>query len=510
MEGGTKMSKESTLTREELQKELKDVIRALGLYSNGSKPEYNTLYSALSQRFPLYTDESIPAATKQHMIEHNTCACADDKHVYLDTDRLKVMLDKAREEMGESFIADATHYYYDIKSLIVHEYTHILMRHLKRLQKFQKQSGNAKNIRTFQLACEIEANRGYQMEQTSNIYKMGVTEKAFPEVRGVYGLRNVYEVLKEHFGNDIDEQMEDNGAQDKGDDEGKSENIESSLSEAQKELLDKFKDDFEEQERQASSEASQSELEQEENETGQETSTSKGDNDVEESLDDIEVEDNDEAYDVLLKVSRKTLKGDLLRDLSTLKGIISGSNVSIGREKTYSRPSRREASDGLMKKGSKRGKHHAPTVLIGMDSSGSMNSTTMQEVMATVSQIIKATGKSMKGSYICEHDSFIKHLSPLYKYEDVVKGYRANGGNDFNALLRTALNCGVEVVINVGDGYDDLTDEDIMEQAKARGLHWVDVIINNTVAKCQIEELVRGEERQFGSNYIGRTILKIK
>lgn len=498
------MSKEFDIELDTIKRAVERAASRLGLYIDGKEPSNKTLYSALSARFPLYTDDNIPSAVKQHLKQVDTCACADDKHIYLSSSQLLDILKRA----SESIEIDKYCVLEDVESLIVHEYTHILMQHLRQLNKFQRQSKNAKNAKTFSLACEIEANRGYCIRRGSNIYKMGVTEDAFPEVQGVYGLHNIYEALKKAHKDDIDEHMnsqkQQGGKSDEGDEDSedsKEESKQSSLNEAQKQALDRLKKEFDEQEEEAKKLPDESDDESEE---GGENAIAGGGANREEAY------TGQNAEKLLRAYNSKQNQTIIKQDLSRLKGILSGSDVSVGRQKTYSRPSRRDGEGNLMKKGVKKGHHNAPKVLIGMDSSGSMECTTMQQVLNSISDIIKATGREMKGSYICEHDHMIRHLEPLYKYKEVVKYYRADGGNDFNALLRTALNTGVECVINVGDGWDELSDRVLMKQAKARNIKWFDVIISNRVEKFEIEQIVEREEGYFGDDYIGRTVLKLR
>ena len=488
----------------DIEKALDKAANELGLYIDGKEPVNKTLYSMLSKRYPIFTGSNIPAAAKQNLLENDTCACADASHVYLDLEQYKKVIEDASED--RNIYADSEHIRADLCDLIIHEYTHILMQHLRKICKFNKQSKNAKNMRTFSLACEIEANRGYDMRTWANIYAMGVTESAFPEVRGVYGLQNIYKKLKEKYGDDIDEYMNEQEQQQEGCEEGEEEstNKSSKLSEKQKELLDKFKEDFEQQEKQAKEMQKSMPSESDEDaEEGEGASISGGGSGSTE-------EDYMGAYEALKAYTSKHNQEQIKQDLSKLKGILSGSDVSIGRQKSYSRPPRRDCEGNLMKKGVKKGHHKAPRILIGMDSSGSMQSTTMKQVLNAISDIIKATGREMQGSYICEHDCYVKHLSPLHEYQKVVAGYRPDGGNNFNALLRAALSNDVQAVINVGDGWDDLSDPALMAQAKSKGLKWVDVIISDRVEKFEIEAISKREARYFGDDYIGRTILKLK
>lgn len=492
------------ITVEEVKNGIEEAVDKLGLYFGDKEPKHKGLYSILSNRYPLFIDDAIPKATMEHIKQAHTCACADGNHIYLSSEALADMLNGAEaagKEISRYKLAA------DVQDLVIHEYTHIIMEHLKKINRFQSQSGNANNVKTFSLACEIEANRGYNISLYSDIYKMGVTEQAFPEVNGVYGLHNIYEVLKKYYGNEIDEHMNKQKEDKKSTEEGEQEQQEQSggkLSQEQKKLLDQYKEEFDQQEEEAKQlEKGNSECDGEGDSEGGGMSISGGGTGTSEGP--------SSPVEALRAYNKRHNQELLKADLSKLKGILSGADVSRGIEKTYSRPARRDSEAGLMKKGTKKGPHNAPRMLIGMDSSGSMSSTTMQQVLNTISDIIKVTGRSMKGSYICEHDCYVKNMSPLYEYKKVIAKYDPDGGNCFDELLRAGIEKNVQCIINVGDGWDYFNERTLMKQAKKLGIKWFDVIINDRVEKWEIEQIVERELKHFGEDdYIGRTVLKIK
>lgn len=116
-------------------------------------------------------------------------------------------------------------------------------------------------------------------------------------------------------------------------------------------------------------------------------------------------------------VYRKWQKVNIKKELKKLKGLIRG-EISKNKEKTYARPSRRATSStGLIKKGVKYEKSYSPKVLIALDSSGSMNGTTMKQVACAIENIFKDLGKPKEGSYICVHESYVSNIEPMRKWK---------------------------------------------------------------------------------------------
>lgn len=496
------MAERKTVELAEIEAKLEDAIRTMKLYCNGKAPARGTgMYSILSKKYPLYTDSNVPPAAMLNMRSHHTPACADSGHVYFSSEMFKELweigINSNEEPIAGKMGADMCE---SIQALIIHEYTHIVMEHVKRLKTFMKRSKNAKNIQTYTLACEIEANRGWAMPVYSYVYKVGVTEDTFPECKGVYGLTNIYNVLKKRHGDDVDNHANSApGKQEEGEEEGskKPSPKPSSLSEKQKEAIEQMVQK-QHTEQLMGAEGNDSE-------EGEETEgvSISGGGDEEEK----EYKTSQEAVEAF---NKRFMEREMKADLSALKGVISGEDIAISRVKTYSRPARREGENGLMRKGVKKGAHNAPRILIGLDCSGSMDSTSMSDVMSTCASIIRVTGTKMAGSYICTHDTQVSNVRPLHEWESVIRMFHPYGGNSFNRLLMEALKLDVDVVINLGDGFDTIMDTSLLKKAKDKRLKWVDVIVNSDVSKEKLLSYLDSEEEHLGDLRMQRKTLKVK
>lgn len=490
-----------TIDLDEIKAKLDTVVNSMRIYCNGKAPRHGSgMYSILSKKFPLYTDSNVPPAAMLNMRSHHTPACADNGHVYFSSEMFKELWEEGLNgtegptpgELGGDDVRES------IMTLLIHEYTHLVMEHWQRLKTFAKRSKNAKNINTYTLACEIEANRGWGMPVYSYTYRIGVTEETFPECKGVYGLTNIYNVLKKKHGDDVDNyanQASGGGGEGKKEEGQKSSSKPSSLSDKQKEALDKL--------------AKQHHAEQlmgnkNDSEEGEEGTSISGGMGKEEEK---EYETSKQAIEAF---NKRFVEQEIKADLSALKGVISGEDIAISRVKTYSRPARREGENGLMRKGVKKGAHNAPRILIGLDCSGSMNSTSMSDVMSTCASIIRVTGTKMSGSYICTHDTQVSNIRPLREWETVIRKFYPCGGNSFNRLLMEALKLDVDVVINLGDGFDTIMDTSLLRKAKDRHLQWVDVIVNSEVTKEKLFAYLDGEEEHLGDLRMPRKTLKVK
>lgn len=508
------MTEQKTVSLAEIRVKLEKVAKDLHLYINGQSPVGGTgMYSILSKRYPLYSDENVPPAEMRHLLSHHTPACADDDHVYFSSEMFKELWEEGLNS-NEEPVAGKTSIdmLESIQALIVHEYTHIVMEHLKRLKTFMKKSKNARNIHTYTLACEIEANRGWRMPMNSYVYQVGVTDDAFPECKGISGLTNIYNVLKKKHGNAIEkaanaasEQEEDGtgGDDDGGGEEEKSSSQpssqSSSLSDEQKKAIEKMAQEHSTERLMVKKRDNSRE------EEDLEDASIAGGGDEE-----APVKEYKSAWEAIQAFKDRYLQKEIDKDLSALKGVLTGEDIAISKVKTYSRPARRDGENGLMRKGAKRGKHNAPRVLVGLDCSGSMDCTSMSDVMSTCASIIKVTGTKMSGSYICTHDERVGNMAPLQEWESVIRRFDPYGGNNFDDLLREALRLNVEMVIDLGDGYDTIKDTYLLAEAKKRRLKWVDVIVNSDVSKEKLLAYLDSEEAYLGDLRMQRKILKIK
>lgn len=464
------------------------------------------MYAPLVKRCPIRTGDEVPKRVKQGLDAHQTCACTDSNIVYVDFDNAKTMFSKAREVASKGTDSLVTNHQAEVnyKTALVHEYTHIIMQHVDKGIKFVRANGD-KNYPIFALACDIEANRGWGIEKDSDLYQIAVTDDYYPECKEVYGLMNIYRTLKKFYGDEIldDYKSKDDEQKDEGegeeDDSGQGEADEKR--EARKKALQRavpsmesMKEEIEQKSSMMTEEELDKNLEQFDENNPNALGRGEG-----ETPDDVTPYSKLEAqYDA--DVKRKTE-----RAIEQLKGLVRGSQIK-SRVKTYSRQSRKDSPDGLIRKGVKNKKALAPRILVAMDSSGSMCSTEVTPIATSIGTIAKMLGRT-KGSYICEHEGHVKNVNPLSKWEDVVKHYYPDGDNDFDEVLEKAIELDVEVVINVGDGYARFYDENVMKTAHQKKIKWVDVQVCGDIDT--LKRVIDEDARRHGKNFIGREILKV-
>lgn len=515
-----------------VKKALHGIIKNYGIKTldNTLEEDDTSIYSFISREMPLICDERIPPRIVYMMSKVGTCSCTNGRNVFFSSELFVKMMEEMADHLSKRYATtgigrayDKTSYpyldlYQDIQNILFHEYTHILCRHSNRLERFVNSSKNDKHIETYRMAQEIEANRGHCICKGNLSYDIAVTEDAFPETKGVVGLNNIYEVLLRTYGNGI-ESVASGKSSSKGS-SGKK------LSEEQKEAIRRTVsgNDGKENNQQsgstgtkngdgegekAASGSPENKYEEPKNHDGEDGEESEGKSasygglGTTVNLPPIHDIDELSVSDIISRERQRVMKKFFDGQKLKLKGMLSGADIAVGREQTYSRPSRKDYSGNgnLMLKGSKRGKVKSPKVLIAMDSSGSMDGTTSAEVLNSIDALLKVIGKSSKGSWVCMHDNRVSEPLPLHRYKEVVSKFAAEGGNNFNEVLKVANKLGVDLVLNVGDGYDIITDWEEINKANKRGLRWVDVIIVEECKTSVSENMMQHERRSYINDY---------
>lgn len=184
------------------------------------------------------------------------------------------------------------------------------------------------------------------------------------------------------------------------------------------------------------------------------------------------------TVDDLLTEANHQYKPDIVaKALAHIKGSIVG-RVARERVSTYSRQSRKDSSDGLLKKGTKRGSKSMPKILVALDKSGSMSSTTTGQATEALAKIFEVTGRPTQGCWICLHDGKVKDVRPFKQWKSLVRSFWPSGGNDFSDVVRQANRLGVDVVLNVGDGGDRVCrDPKATKEFAKAGRRWIDINI---------------------------------
>lgn len=511
-------------------------------------------YAPLMDRFPIRYDEQIPKATMRDIIAHNTCACADENNVYLSTSEFAKVMNEfidEHEKYGGTRGAYALDIIVNLTSLIAHEYMHILCQH--------KRIGNRMKFHTelerdvFLIATDVEVNRGHMVEPMSAIYQHGATDDRFPETKPCKFLPEIYATLlknankKKKEYQEMAKQIKDMQMAMEGGKGGNSSGTSSKKGKENESAQNQGKVSEQNGDNNGKNNAKNTV-----NGTGLEN---KGENDPESQAMDLTEEQikksieqankicknvvkeqseeggNEYAFGLeaaateydptltpqqnLEKTYRRWEKVNVKKELKKLKGLIRG-DISKKKEKTYARPSRRAISGaGLIKKGVKNEKSYSPKILIALDSSGSMNGTTMKQVACAIENIFKDLGKPKVGSYICMHESYVSDVTPMRNWKKVVEAYRPSGGNCFEKVVEKANELKVDVVLNVGDGQDccrrhDDENNPCDEFTNAKR-QWFDVLVS---PKCEYScyERERSYDKSRGFDreaiYLGDKIIE--
>lgn len=469
----TKNATEEELTEavEKVDNWCKDRIHGvIDLYFKSIDSPYNYLI----REYPILVDDELPPAYVAALINAESPAMFTGDYVAVSTKLVaKTVIEGAliRAEKVAMVGISGSGLTDEILTIIAHEYTHALYNHTVLRQRFHKKT-KGKDDKTFMLACEIQANRGVYVNKTSLVYELGVTEEKFikdvPDIAAAKTLDNIYIALKNVYKDKIE-----NNQQGKGKEDNKDENQSNKQGQQQSKSGSQSEENKQNQgDRQQSKQ--QSGNQSEENEAGKEL------NDVQQkALDSLykqeekkgtssgflhdysedEVEDDSEkdARTLLKEYNQRVETAKIKKSLLKLRAVLKG-DLSKGKVPTYSRPSRRASDNNLFKKGKKNDARFNPSILLALDSSGSMSSTTIKQVTEATIDIIKALGRNISNCYICLHDGKVYNLQKLKDYEEALKTYRPSGGNNFLRVYQKAVELNCDVVLNVGDGLDNIED----------------------------------------------------
>ena len=494
------------VTREDVKYALDNAVRQV------SKSGY---YTPLVERFPIVIGDDMSPATLRKLRAHQSPACTDNVNVYVDLEGLVTTITEAMELRKKKLgitdfgIADIVN---EIKTIIYHEYTHIICQHVRQGQAHSRTT-KRQNVKTFMTACEIEANRGYGIDHMTGTYLMAVTDEHFPETKKDKFLSQIYETLKNRHGDDIEktkqndekEDAEKNEESDEGENEQTQEQApernETASEGSESENADSEPNDEEDGEQEAQEEQNEDGLSKEQKsaiqrmletdmDIAEERMVSEDmlphDEDDSSMNDDILNElglggGDEEFLDLSPKgkleyIHAKWKAKNLEKELDKVRGIVKGT-LSKDRIGTYSRQSRKQSTDGLMMKGHKRATRSLPKILLAMDSSGSMHSATMKDVASAIADIFETCGRPTEGCFICKHTHHVSDVLPMKRWKEVANSFYADGGNDFSKVMELAMKLKVDVVLNVGDGQDYCTaisNRELGNSFADSGIKWFD------------------------------------
>lgn len=406
-------------------------------------------YNYLIREYPILVDDELPPAYVAALINAESPAMFTGDYVAVSTKLVaKTVIEGAliRAEKVAMVRISGSGLTDEILTIIAHEYTHALYNHGVLRQRFHKRT-KGKDDKTFMLACEIQANRGVYVNKTSLVYELGVTEEKFikdvPDIATAKTLDNIYIALKNVYkdkieknnnkeGNKDENQSNKQGQQQQSGSQSEESETGKELNSVQQKVLDRL---FKQEEKKGTSSGFLHDY----------------------SEDEVEDDSEKDARTLLEEYSQRVEAAKIKKSLLKLRAVLKG-DLSKGKVPTYSRPSRRASDNNLFKRGKKNDARFNPSILLALDSSGSMSSTTIKQVTEATVDIIKALGRDISNCYICLHDGKVYNLQKLKDYEEVLKTYQPNGGNNFLRVYQKAVELNCDVVLNVGDGLDSIED----------------------------------------------------
>lgn len=515
-------------------------------------------YAPLMDRFPIRYDEQIPKATMRDIESYQTCACADENNVYLSTAKFAEIMNEfidefesggagmTRRECGLDLIANIT-------ALIAHEYMHILCQHMQISKRMKLHTELERD--TLLVAADIEVNRGHMIEEWTAVYQHGATDTRFPETKPCKFLPEIYATLLKNAKNNMEkiqemaEQIKDmkmsmnSGKSGKSTSSSSTKGKENANVQNQGQVPEPNANDNGKDNEKNSTTGTGLENKKEDGNKAESQMMTLTEEQIKKSIEEankvcnsvVKERSQDDGneyafgleaaateYDPTLtpqqnleKAYKRWEKVNVKKELKKLKGLIRG-EISKNKEKTYARPSRRATpGSGLIKKGVKNEKSYSPKILIALDSSGSMNGTTMKQVACAIENIFKDLGKPKVGSYICMHESYVSDVTPMRNWKKVVEAYRPSGGNCFERVVEKANELKVDVVLNVGDGQDccrrhDDENNPCDEFTNAKR-QWFDILVspkseNSCYERERSYDKTRGFDRE--AIYLGDKILE--
>lgn len=457
----------------------------------------NSIYSYLTREYPILVDDEMPTAYMVSLAKADSPAMFTGDYVAISTAlTAKSILEGAQiraRKRPPITVIEAPNLPIEIATIIAHEYTHALYNHTVLRERFHKRTGG-KDDKTYMFACEIQANRGVYVDRNAFVYELGVTEEKFikdvPDIATAKTLDNIYIAIKNVYKDKINQQ---GGEKNENQSNGQKQQQQSGNQSEESEQNQNNKQGQKQQQQQSGGNSEENEEGKELNATQQEAlnrlfkQEEKKDTATgflhDYSEDEVEHDNEKDAKTLLKEYNQRVETAKIKKSLLKLRAVLKG-DLSKGKVPTYSRPSRRQSDGDLFKKGKKNDARFNPSILLALDSSGSMSSTTVKQVTEATVDIIKALGRDISNCYICLHESKVFNLEKLKDYKKAINGYNPNGGNDFLKVYEKAIELNCDVVLNVGDGIDSIQDsayyrgKDIKnDKNNKKDITWYDCLI---------------------------------
>lgn len=457
-----------TFTKEQFDTDLEYSIEFMKKYSP---------FRYLVRNFPIRVDEGVAPYHLNLMKKNNIAAMCTGDYIAVNSDQLYQDIKDARaKDTKKAYFSAAD----NCKTVLAHEYNHLLLEHQRELDKYLSTKPDHIHEMTYRMAQDVIANRGMGVDpcvmRDSFVTDLSLGEIGVKDLTSVYTVEEVQQKILELFaspsgGSGSGDTKESDNKEDNKDGDEESDKKKAEQEERKKQLMAKT-----EEESKAPNMAPQKSvadmlgLDDDSEDLGASDHGAGG----------LGSDDKRTPREVLSQYNDKYKQKQIAKNLSRLRGIIQG-DLGKAKTKTYSRPPRRTVEGDLLKKGDKRDRRSTPSILVALDSSGSMNSVKVNEVAVAIDSIVKQLGRNTSNCYICLHDGNTHHENKLKDWRETTSCYHANGGNNFGNVYELAKQKNCKVVLNVGDGLDRVT----VNRGKAPvkkdyndGIIWYDVIVS--------------------------------
>lgn len=383
---------------------------------------------------------------------------------------------------------------YQISEFITQQYLHLLLQHTRPTRYV---NSDAIDQKIFRLATEIEVNRCSLIDKDYSIaYHTLPNPELFEEAANCLSLRETYAALMKTEGEDLKSSTSNsNDSQDDGSNSPQNEPQDTS---EQKDDSDTDQNNSEASEGENEpnngnneSPASQKDSQGQQEKVSQAREQAKArmspqDNQMntdDELLEDPSVAARASNFDVeklshlvYTRWHNKMIK----RQMKKLRGALRGT-ISRKKVPTYARPTHRPITSGkLIKKGNAKQISGQPKILVALDMSGSMDKTTLEDMLRAVANTFADLGRPTKGCWVCLFNGDIIAQCPLRRYKDILGKYEPQGGTNYSEVLKLANHLGVDIVLEIGDGEEYLAHRRGYEEFHKAGREWYDVIISHS------------------------------
>ena len=400
----------------------------------------------------------------------------------------------------------------EIVDILLHEFTHAVNEHPK-LQRAARTNSKEYKQR-LAVACEIQANdgiMGHTYERNYTQQPTGVTNKRqHPETIGVHTLDAIMKKLVLPPENDMQQQSA------------------GSSMDAQQDMMEAT---GEAQRVDREIEMERKEKPGDENEEGRSAHTLGGSDTTKTTDQKVTGEMEKVGMDNVKKLVLAALTDELKYDPTT-QSVILNKVIRKVKKRTYSRINRRAVSNtatgmSVLRKGEKHERINEynranDLLVVAVDSSGSMShmeryvSSILDDLLRQVGDMAKKHGIDVKWDNLqgLEHTNEATKMYPVTsdEWKRMMEHYYADGGNDFDCVLRRVNDDKLEehnydsvTIINLSDGLDEMNSNfsglTIDDYIKDGRLKWVDALIGDAhdiarAAQCATKDYYKGLRKQ--------------